>query len=154
MTEFNGEMYQQVCRCAMGKRFSPHFASIYVDEWEEDAISKSSKSPLLYLRYMDDILIIWRHSKEEFWNFFEILNQQIDNIKRKATIFDKSVDSLDVTIYKGTQFETSGCLDYIVVLNPQTHINFFTASRFSHTILLKKLVNHRSLVLTEIQVKT
>ena len=43
--EFNGEMYQQVCGCAMGKRFSPNFASIYVAEWEEAAISKSSKSP-------------------------------------------------------------------------------------------------------------
>ena len=29
--EFNGEMYQQVCGCAMGKRFSPRFASIYVN---------------------------------------------------------------------------------------------------------------------------
>ena len=47
---------------------------IHIAEWEEAAISKSSKSPLLYLRYLDDILIIWPHSKEEFWNFFEILN--------------------------------------------------------------------------------
>ena len=37
-------------------------------------------------------LIIWPHSKEEFWNLFEILNQQDDNIKLKATISDKSVD--------------------------------------------------------------
>ena len=86
--EFNGEMYQQVCGCAMGNRFSPTFASIYVAEWEEATISKSSKSSLLYLRYLDDILIIWRHSKEEFWNFFEILNQQNDNIKNMATISD------------------------------------------------------------------
>ena len=120
--EFNGEMYQQVCGCAMGKRFSPNFASIYVAEWEEAAISKSSKSPLLYLRYLDDILIIWPHSKEEFWNFFEILNQQDDNIKLKATISDKSVDFLDVTIYKGTKFETSGYLDYKVFFKPtDTH---------------------------------
>ena len=27
--DFNGEMYQQVCGCAMGKRISPTFASIY-----------------------------------------------------------------------------------------------------------------------------
>ena len=115
-------MYQQVCGCAMGKRFSPNFASIYVAEWEEAAISKSNKSPLLYLRYLDDILIIWPHSKEEFWNFFEILNQQDDNIKLKATISDKSVDFLDVTIYKGTQFETSGYLDYKVFFKPtDTH---------------------------------
>ena len=75
--EFN-EMYQQVCRCAMEKRFSPNFASIYVAEWEEAALSKCSKSPLLYLRYLDDILIIWPHSKEEFWNFFDILNQHFE----------------------------------------------------------------------------
>ena len=57
--EFNVEMYQQQCGCAMGKRFSPHFAFIYVAVWEEAALSKCSKSPLLYLRYLDDILIIW-----------------------------------------------------------------------------------------------
>ena len=96
--EFNGEMHQQVCVCAMGKPFSPKFASIYDAEWEEAAITKSSKSPLLYLRYLDDILSIWPHSKEEFWNFFQILNQQNDNIKFKATISDKSVKHLDVTI--------------------------------------------------------
>ena len=68
---------------------SQNFASIYVTEWEEAALSKSTKSPLLYLRYLDDILIIWPQSKEKCWNFFEILNQQNDNIKLKATISDQ-----------------------------------------------------------------
>ena len=30
--EFNWEMYHQVCGCAMKKRFSPNYASIYVSE--------------------------------------------------------------------------------------------------------------------------
>ena len=64
--ELNEEMYQEVC----GKRFSQTFASIKVAKWEEAALSKSSKCPLLYL---DDILIIRPHSKE-------ILNHQDDNI--------------------------------------------------------------------------
>ena len=55
-------MYQQVCGSAMGKRFSPNVTSIYVAEWEEVALSKCSKFPLLYLRYLHDILIIWPHS--------------------------------------------------------------------------------------------
>ena len=84
--EFNGKMYQQVRGCAMGKCFSPHFTSIYVAEWEKAALSKSSKSPLLYLRYLDDILIIWPHFKKQFWNFFDILNQQDNNINFKAII--------------------------------------------------------------------
>ena len=106
-------MYQQVCGCAMGKGFSPNFASIYDAEWEEAVLSKSIKSSLLYLRYLDDILIIWPHSKEEFSNFFDILNQQDDNIKLKATISDLSVDVLDVT--QTTKYFS----------NPQTHINTF-----------------------------
>ena len=40
---------------------------------------------------MDDTLIIWPHPKEEFWNFYQILNQD-DNIKLKATISDQSID--------------------------------------------------------------
>ena len=49
-----------------GKGFSPNFASIYVAELEEAALSKS----LLYLTYLDAILIIWSHSTEEFCKFF------------------------------------------------------------------------------------
>ena len=36
--------------CATGKRFCPNFATIYVAEWEEAVLRKSSKSPLLYVR--------------------------------------------------------------------------------------------------------
>ena len=126
-------MYQQVCGCTMGKRFSPNFASIYVAECEEAALSKCSKSPVLYLRYMDDILIILPHSKEEFWNFLDILNQQDDNIKLKATISDQSVDILDVTIYKGTRFETSGYLEYKVCFkHTDTHQLLYRKSFHPH----------------------
>ena len=114
-------MEKCINKCVVMLCFSPNFASIYFAEWEQVAISKSSKSPLLYLRYLDDILIIWPHSKEEFWNFFEILNQQDDNIKLKATISDKS-DVLNVTIYKATKCQTSGYLDYKVFYKPtDTH---------------------------------
>ena len=58
----------------------------------------------------------------------------------------------DVTIYKGTHFETSGYLDYKVFLNPQTHINFDTASHFTHTTPLKASLSHRSLDFTEFQI--
>ena len=105
-------MSQQVFGCAMGKHVRPHFASIYVAEWEEAALSKYIKYSLLYLKHLDGILIIWSHSKEEFWNVFEILNQQDDNIKFKAIISDKSVGLLDATIYNGTHFETPGYIDY------------------------------------------
>ena len=47
--EFNGDMYKQVSGCAMGKRFSPNFASIYVAEWED----------LLYVSLSKFFFCIW-----------------------------------------------------------------------------------------------
>ena len=67
--EFNGEMYQLVCGRTMGKCFSPIYASIYVDEWEEAALNKSIKFPLLYIRYLDDKRIIWQNSKRNSGTF-------------------------------------------------------------------------------------
>ena len=52
------EMLQQVCGCAIETRFRSNCASIYVAECGKADLSKSSKSPLLYLRYLDDKLII------------------------------------------------------------------------------------------------
>ena len=54
----------------------------------------------------------------------------------KATNSGKSVDfCVDVTLDKGTHFETSCYLDYKLFLNPQTH--FSTASCFAYAIPLK-----------------
>jgi hypothetical protein len=126
--EFAGEIYQQICGCAMGKRFSPSFANIYVAEWEEDALNKCPKQPLFYRRYLDDIFMIWNHSREEFDEFFTILNNHDPNIKLKANIDQSSVDFLDVTLYKGVNYNTSGLLDYKVFFKPTD----------SHQLLHKK----------------
>jgi uncharacterized protein (UPF0297 family) len=126
--EFDGEIYQQICGCAMGKRFSPCFANIYIAEWKEEALEKCPKHPLIYRRYLDDIFMIWQHTKAEFDEFFEILNNHDPNIKLKATIDEMSVDFLDVTVYKGLKYETTGYLDYKVYFKPTD----------SHQLLHKK----------------
>ena len=77
----------------MGKCINKCVVVLWVNaEWKEAALSNFVKCPLLYIRYLDDIRIIWPHSKVVFWNFMEILNQHDDNIKLKATISDHSVD--------------------------------------------------------------
>lgn len=37
--EFNGKYYLQVCGCAMGRKYSPSYADIYLARWEEEAFS-------------------------------------------------------------------------------------------------------------------
>lgn len=52
---FQDKFYLQVKGTAMGKRFAPAYANIYMAEWEEEVIKKCTKLPLIYLRYLDDI---------------------------------------------------------------------------------------------------
>jgi hypothetical protein len=126
--EFAGEIFQQICGCAMGKRFSPGFANLYMAEWEKEALENCPNQPLIYRRYLDDIFMIWQHSKEAFTEFLAILNNHDPNIKLKAQIDELSVDFLDVTLYKGIKYETTGYLDYKVYFKPTD----------SHQLLHKK----------------
>ncbi|MGL5901976.1 MAG: hypothetical protein ACRCZO_04760 [Cetobacterium sp.] len=53
--EFNGRYYLQVKGTAMGKRFAPEYANIYMADWEESVFPKCRSMPSHYLRYLDDI---------------------------------------------------------------------------------------------------
>ena len=119
---FNEEWYLQISGTAMGKKFAPNYANIFMADWESEALAKCAKQPLVYLRYLDDIFIIWTHSEADFWNFFETLNSHSTSIKLKATIHDSHIDFLDVTVFKGTRFSNTSILDSKVYFKPtDTH---------------------------------
>lgn len=67
--EFNEEYYLQIKGTAMGKKFAPAYANIFMANWEEGALSKCPKKPLYFLRYLDDIWGIWTHSEGDFNQF-------------------------------------------------------------------------------------
>lgn len=101
---FNGEFYLQVKGTAMGKRFAPSYANIFMANWEDKALAQCKKRPLHYLRYLDDIFGIWTHSREEFADFLNTLETFDPSIRLKHTLTQDSVDFLDTTIYKGPDF--------------------------------------------------
>ena len=41
----------------MGKKWSPHYADIYMAYIEEKALEKFPNKPFMYLRYLNDIFI-------------------------------------------------------------------------------------------------
>ena len=51
--EFNSKAYQQ--KSAIGTKFAPRYACIYMDEVEQKFLETQSKKPLIWLRYIDDI---------------------------------------------------------------------------------------------------
>ena len=53
----------------------------------------------LYLRYKDDLCLIWAGTKEQFEDFICNLNNQHPSIKFSYQISITSVDFLDTTVY-------------------------------------------------------
>ena len=109
--EFNGEFYLQIKGTAMGKKFAPAYANIFMAEWETSALASCKKSPAHYFRYLDDIWGVWTHSQEDFEEFLITLNNHNPSIKLKSSTSHTTVDFLDTTTYKGEQFETTNKLD-------------------------------------------
>lgn len=116
--EFNGEYFLQLSGTAMGKKFAPSYANIYMAHWEETAFLKCPLLPLQYLRYLDDIWGVWQHTPKEFDDFIEILNSHHPDIKLKATFRKDSIDFLDTTTFKGPEFAKTGTLDIRVFVKP------------------------------------
>lgn len=116
--EFNGNWYLQTFGTAMGKKFAPNYANIFMAQWEEGALAKSSKKPAFYKRFLDDIKIIWTHGRAEFDKFFEILQNHHASISLKFEIHDSEINFLDTTVYKGERFQREGILDTKVYFKP------------------------------------
>lgn len=131
--EFNGEFFLQIKGTAMGKKFAPAYANIFMAEWEASALSQCPKQPLHYFRYLDDIWGVWTHSEEDFNHFVAILNGHNPSITLKSTTSRLSVDFLDTTTYKGTDFSTSHKLD----------IKVFFKETDTHALLHKKSFHPR-----------
>lgn len=127
--EFNGEFYLQIKGTAMGKRFAPSYANIFMAHWEENALKKCPKKPLYYFRYLDDIFGLWTFSKEDFQDFITILDTHDPSIRLKHVLNQERIDFLDTTIYKGPSFSANQTLDIKVFFKEtDTHSLLFKTS--------------------------
>ena len=135
----------------MGKLFAPHYADIFMAHWEKGALSTCPIKPLVYLRFLDDIFIIWRGSREQFEEFLAILNNHHESIKLKAEFSDQAVNFLDTTVFKGNGFTNNHILDTQVYFKPTdtSGSNYYTPTPITHRTLSKGLSNHNSSGLTE-----
>lgn len=124
---FNGDFYLQIKGTAMGKKFAPAYANIFMANWEREVLHKCRKKPAYYLRYLDDIWGIWTESETEFEEFVEILNSHDPSIKLKIETNKQSIDFLDTTVFKGLDFSKTHKLD----------IKVFFKSTDTHALLHK-----------------
>nr|XP_048706612.1 uncharacterized protein LOC125636878 [Caretta caretta] len=71
---FGDNVYLQISGTAMGTCMAPQYAHIFMADLEKCFLSSRPLTPLLYLRYIDDIFIIWTHGKEALEEFHHDFN--------------------------------------------------------------------------------
>jgi hypothetical protein len=121
---FADNFYRQVCGTAMGKRYAPSLADLYLIKLDHCAKYGFKIKPLIYFRYLDDIFFIWEGTRTERNEYLEYLNTIIPNITLTCNIKSTHNEFLDVTVYKDN-LEDDFFLLTTVFLRPRTPTNFY-----------------------------
>jgi hypothetical protein len=115
---FNNTLYKQIKGTAMGTPMAVNYANIFLDKLETEMLkeyeSKTNHKPLVWMRYIDDIFLIWTHGEESLKDFLKFCDEYSTSKKMKSTIryesscSTKSVDFLDVQVrVVGNKIQTS-----------------------------------------------
>lgn len=115
---FHNQLYLQICGISMGLIPSPHIADIFLAQLEKQVLNSTNHLPSLYIRYLDDIFIIWEHPINLFDTLLNEFNNHCDSIKFTPTIHTQQIPFLDIIVHKGPQFQLSGILDTKTFLKP------------------------------------
>ncbi|CAJ0947475.1 unnamed protein product [Ranitomeya imitator] len=102
---FDGKILHQLRGTAMGTPCSPTYANLFLGWWEDNiAFSEQHTNYLahidLWVRYIDDIFVIWKGTKEEFGQFMMSLNNNHVGLKFTFDIQEFQLPFLDVLITK------------------------------------------------------
>ena len=108
---FDGQMYEQIQGTAMGTKMAPSYANLFMDRLERAYLAQEPIQPLVWKRYIDDILCIWVGTRSELESFLDRLNKAHRTLKFTWSISDERVEFLDLNLFKGGRFNTTNHLD-------------------------------------------
>jgi len=120
--EFNGQFYLQVCGIAMGRKYSPAAANIYLRDFDHKAMHEFEIKPHLYSRFLDDIFAVWPGTRQQLIAYQDYLNSLIPGIKVTFEIREQIISFLDTQVYKTVDQEGHCVLKTKVFFKPtDTH---------------------------------
>ena len=138
--KFDNLLFTQTCGLAMGTKLAPALATIYIGQIEETFLERRPKKPTLWVRYIDDVFLIWPHSLKEFNSFLADLNKQHERIKFASKISTLTCNFLDITIYKAPSFQQTGTLSTKIYYKPTNTFAFPLGSNYMSSHIHKGIV--------------
>ena len=72
--QYNEEFYEQTEGMTMGSPLSPALANLYMEWFEETALSTAQRPPRMWKRYVDDTFAIYPHGADDLTEFLSHLN--------------------------------------------------------------------------------
>ena len=97
--EFEDTVLRQKLGAAVWTKFAPGFANNFMGALEKRFLDSCDLTPWIWLRFLDDIFMIWLHSYEELELFLARLNQFHENIKFTWEIAYDRISFVDVMVH-------------------------------------------------------
>ena len=82
----------------MGIAVALNYAILFMDRFETKALDNWSLKPLIWLRFIDDIFMIWTHGQDKPTEFIKYLNKIHPTIKFTNELSLKQINFLDKTV--------------------------------------------------------
>ena len=118
---FNGTDYLQILGTAIGTKAAPSFAIIFMGDFEEKYVYTYPQQPMVFVRYIDDIFMIWQHGESDLHKFVDHLNSRVATIKftmefskREISFLDTRVINKDNRLYTDLYTKPTDTHDYLM----------------------------------------
>jgi hypothetical protein len=132
---YNGSFYDQKDGVTMRSPLAPVVANFYMEHFEQQAISSTTRKSTWWYRYVDDTFVVWPHGKE-LYDFLQHLNNIHPNIKFTMEVEqDGSLPFLDVLVSR----RPDGSLGHSLY-RKQTHAEQYLHANSEHHPAQKQAV--------------
>ena len=96
--EFNSEFFLQTSGTAIGTKMAPAYANIFMSIFERVILESCTNSPDLWIRFIDDIFMIWIHGENKLLEFVDFINSINPSVQFTCDFSSDCVNFLDVSV--------------------------------------------------------
>ena len=129
----------------MGTKLAQALATVVVEDFKEKFLRETPKKPLLWQRYIDDVLTFWPHTESEFTQFVHGLNSLTPRLHFTHTVLPYSTKFLDLPIYTPQDFPVSGRLSTSIFCKPTNTFSYALGSTYVSPHTLKGIAIRETL---------